>query len=114
MTPGEELASRPPIVRELLQYMKSDDRHFSANFNILHLTVKKVSEGFIPMFFVPYQHVKMGAFTSVALYHKVIGQGDWNWMDNSKKEFGIRLLIIFYQLTLGLIPMLILVCPMLR
>lgn len=86
VTPGEEPASRPPIVRELLQYMKSDDRHFSANFNILHLTVKKVSDGFGPyVFFVPYQHVKMGAFTSVALYHKVIGQGDWNWMDNSKK-----------------------------
>lgn len=81
---GVEPETRKPIVRELLQYMGCDRKHSSLNFNIVELTVKRtdISEF---VFFIPYRHVKAGAFHSVVMYHKIIGQGDWSWMDNSVK-----------------------------
>ncbi|QOZ83189.1 MULTISPECIES: hypothetical protein [Chromobacterium] len=81
---GDLPESRPAVVRELLKYMGMDRQHFSANFNIIELTVKRIDiSSFV--FFIPYRHVKMGSFHSVVMYHKIIGQGDWTWMDNSVK-----------------------------
>lgn len=83
---GGDLTVRPPVVRELLQYMGCDREHFSGGFDILKLTIKSVASGFGPyVFHIPYQHVKVSEFTSVVMYHKIVGGADWSWMDNGKK-----------------------------
>ena len=84
---GAAPESRPAVVRELLQYMGCDRQHFSMHFNIVELTVKSLAGGINSyVFFIPYRHVKLGAFHSVTMYHKVVGQGNWGWMDNAKKN----------------------------
>ncbi|TCP11188.1 hypothetical protein EV683_1143 [Crenobacter luteus] len=83
---GEDPTTRPPVVRELLQYMGCDRQHFSAKFNIVQLTIKSIAAGFGPyVFHIPYQHVKVSEFTSVVMYHKVVGGADWGWTDSAKK-----------------------------
>lgn len=80
---GNDTNSRPPIARELLQYMGCDQQNFSASFNIVEITVKSIANGFGPFVFtIPYRHVKSGAFHSVILYHKLVGQANWGWVNN--------------------------------
>ncbi|MBP4049320.1 hypothetical protein J9978_07390 [Chromobacterium violaceum] len=74
--------TRPSLVRELLQYIGSDVRYFSMGFNIMELTVKDPSIQMDFDFFIPYRHVKSGAGHSVIIYHKLLGKGDWTWLDN--------------------------------
>jgi hypothetical protein len=83
---GTDPLTRPPVVRELLQYMGCDREHFSGWFDILKLTIKSIGSGFGPyVFHIPYQHVKVGTFNSVVMYHKIIGGADWSWMNNGVK-----------------------------
>ncbi|MEC5207375.1 hypothetical protein QF022_002331 [Vogesella perlucida] len=78
--------TRPPVVRELLQYMGCDRQYFAGYFDILKLTVKSVAAGFGPyVFHIPYQHAKVGVFTSVVMYHKIVGSADWGFVDNTKR-----------------------------
>ncbi|WP_337881762.1 hypothetical protein [Chromobacterium haemolyticum] len=81
---GQSAESRPPVARELLQYMGCDRQDLTAHFNIVEFTVKRTDiTGFV--FTIPYRHVKAGAFHSVVMYHKIQGKADWSWMDNSVK-----------------------------
>ncbi|MCP1289795.1 hypothetical protein NK214_06280 [Chromobacterium sp. S0633] len=83
---GVDPATRPPVVRELLQYMGCDRHNFTAEFNIVELTVKSIAKGFGDyVFYIPYRHIKTGAFHSCVMYHKLVGTADWGWMDNRFK-----------------------------
>ncbi|WP_323872550.1 hypothetical protein, partial [Xenorhabdus doucetiae] len=83
---GVDPVTRPPIVRELLQYMKMDRIHFHGNFNIMKLTIKKVTNDFGSyVFYIPNQHVQNGCFMSFVVYHKIVGNSDWWWCDNTIK-----------------------------
>jgi hypothetical protein len=87
VTSGLDPITRPPVVRELLQYMNMDSQYFHGGFNILKLTVKSIANSFGPfVFYTPYQHIFEGAFNSFVVYHKIVGKADWRWMDNAKKE----------------------------
>jgi len=83
---GLDPVTRPAVVRELLQFMNMDRQHFSAGFNILKFTVKTVADFGPYVFHIPYQHVKAGPFTSVILYHKIVGRSTWGWMNNGVKD----------------------------
>ncbi|AWK14757.1 hypothetical protein SK355_07420 [Candidatus Fukatsuia symbiotica] len=85
-TSGVDPATRPAIVRELLQYMNMDTIHFTAGFNIMKLTIKKTVDGFGSyVFHIPNQHIKTGCFMSFVLYHNIVGNTDWWWCDNAVK-----------------------------
>jgi len=77
---------RPPLVRELLQFMNMDRQHFSAAFNIMRMSIKAVTDFGPYVFHIPAQHVKAGPFTSVILYHKIVGRSSWGWMNNGIKD----------------------------
>ncbi|PHM25143.1 hypothetical protein [Xenorhabdus budapestensis] len=83
---GIEPENRPPLARELLQYMKMDELYFHGDFNIMKLTAKKsVDKLDSYIFSIPNQRVQTGCFMSFVVYHKVIGSANWRWCNNSIK-----------------------------
>jgi hypothetical protein len=83
---GIEPEERPPLVRELLQYMKMDGKYFHGDFNIMKLKAKKTVDKIKNyVFYIPNQHVPTGSFMSFVVYHKIIGSANWWWCNNSIK-----------------------------
>ncbi|MDE9550538.1 hypothetical protein [Xenorhabdus bovienii] len=87
VTTNIEPEQRPPMARELLRYMKMDKLHFHGDFNIMKITAKKTVDMFEHyIFYIPNQHVPTGCFMSFVVYHKIVGNANWWWCNNSIKD----------------------------